>query len=312
MKYTELTAEYIIPVLEYARDNGISAAARKFRLNRNMITQWNYTYQIYPMRAPYRQFTDAQKQEILKYARDNGVSVAGQKYDVKPSLIYSWNQTMHVFQSKVLKHFTDKQKKIILRYANDKGLGAACRRFAIDEVSVYRWAEKFGIYHGVIEICSIEKKREILNYASDHGIMNASRKYNIHDSVIRGWNRELKVFVIPSRRKFTEDEIKAYLDEALGIMNKMPQDAQSAQASFFVIEEKYDICPSQMYLWNKKYQILPVRPKPQQRRQITDAEIEMVRLALAQAKGSKAAASRQTGIPTRIIARIVREYGLGR
>lgn len=86
--------EYKIAVLEYARDNGPSAAARKYNIAPSTIRLWNNQYHIYRPRK-HRTFSPEQKQEIINAAQSQGIAHAANKYGVAGFQIQDWIKKQH-------------------------------------------------------------------------------------------------------------------------------------------------------------------------------------------------------------------------
>lgn len=76
-------------ILQYAKDKGISRAARKYQVSQSLIQVWNAAYNYYESRT-YTKRTPEQKAEILSYAAEHSVPKAAKKYNLADGTIRGW------------------------------------------------------------------------------------------------------------------------------------------------------------------------------------------------------------------------------
>lgn len=81
-------------VLECARDNGPSKAARMYNVAASTIRLWNKELNVYPTRA-HRTFTPEQRAEIIAYANEHGIATAAHKFNVVGFQIQNWIDDQH-------------------------------------------------------------------------------------------------------------------------------------------------------------------------------------------------------------------------
>lgn len=76
-------------VLEYARDNGPSAASRTYNIAISTIRFWNQELNVYPTRK-YRAFSAELQSEIIAYANQHGIADAARHFKVRVFQIQDW------------------------------------------------------------------------------------------------------------------------------------------------------------------------------------------------------------------------------
>lgn len=166
MKYT---TDFITSVLQYAKDNGSTKAAKHFQIQYSTIRRWNEKYNIYiPQRI--REFSEQQKIEILKYANEHGLTSAMREYDIDISTMRTWNEKLGIYQQ------TGRRKEA----THKKTLTHECKEF----------------------------KLTVLAFAKEHGISKTARKYKLPYSTIRSWNNIYKVYTTRKKRKFSDAQKK--------------------------------------------------------------------------------------------------------
>lgn len=78
-----------IRVLEYARDNGPSAASRTYRIATSTIRFWNKELNVYPTRT-HRTFPPEQRAKIIAYANQHSIADAAREFKVAGFQIQDW------------------------------------------------------------------------------------------------------------------------------------------------------------------------------------------------------------------------------
>jgi transposase-like protein len=84
-----ISDEFKIRVLEYARDNGPSAAARTYNIAPSTIRLWNKEFNIYPTRT-HRTFPPEQRAKIIAYANMYSIADAAREFKVAGFQIQDW------------------------------------------------------------------------------------------------------------------------------------------------------------------------------------------------------------------------------
>ncbi len=162
-------------VLNYAKDNGSTKAAKHFNMQHSTIRRWNEKYHVYEIQE-MRKFSEQQKVEILKYANQHGLSSAMREFNVDIHTIRQWNQKLNIYQNTGRRKNTTHEKHLM------------------------RQSEDF--------------KLEVLNFAKEHGVSKTMRKYNLPDSTIREWNKVYKIYTPRKARSFSEAEKKLIIKYA--------------------------------------------------------------------------------------------------
>lgn len=81
--------EFIIEVLNYAKEHGASDAVDKYNVPHSTLNMWNKKYNVYKTRQA-RVFTDAQKQNIVEYAQTHSPAEAAKVFKVTSYQIKQW------------------------------------------------------------------------------------------------------------------------------------------------------------------------------------------------------------------------------
>ncbi len=281
-----------IEILTYARDHGVVAASRHFGVSRNALGLWNRRLKIYtPQTAEY---TPGQRAKILAFVRDNGVRATTKKFGVSAAIIKLWNQDAHVYAPKV-PSFTSAQKMAILEYTRDFGPMAAANQFGVNPSTIIRWNKKYHVYSPLREY-GHDDIVAILMHARDHGVADASRHFNVPQYTIGRWNKQYQIYegrTAPQYTAFTPAQQREILRDARGVYDELPAHSRTARVAFMTIAPKYELTCDQLYIWNRKFHIVPVRPvrKPE----MSQGEIDAVQTALNGSRGRVAATSRKTG-----------------
>lgn len=155
----------IITILNYARDNGPTKAAKFFGIQYSTIRRWNNKYNVYEVQE-MREFSDEKKIEILTYANQYGLISAMREYDLDVSTMRAWNKEFKIYQQTGRKKNATHQKKM------------------------ERYSEEFIL--------------EVLNFVKKEGVSKAMRKYDLPDSTIRAWNKKYQVYTPRKARKFSD------------------------------------------------------------------------------------------------------------
>lgn len=87
--FVRVPGDFKIRVLEYARDNGPSAAARTYNIAASTIRLWNKEFNIYPTRT-HRAFSSEQRAEIITYANEHSIASAAHEFNVAGFQIQDW------------------------------------------------------------------------------------------------------------------------------------------------------------------------------------------------------------------------------
>ena len=192
MKYTE---EYKIAVLNWAKENGTTIAARHFKLQSSTIIRWNKKYNIYQMQ-PMRSFTEEQKVEILMYAETCGLTNAMRLYKVDTATIQDWNKTRAIYTGKKDKAQNKKKRKIvsedkileILNFAKTNGASAAIQKYNVPQSTLQNWNKKYKVYETrQATKYSDETKQMITDFAQRYSIAEAARKFALPGHLIKKW-----------------------------------------------------------------------------------------------------------------------------
>ncbi|MBD5389300.1 hypothetical protein HDR63_03550 [bacterium] len=303
--YKHYAEEEIQTVLEYAAKKTIAAASRKFKIPKSTIRSWNKTRHIVPTRT-YIIRTQTEWMEILKYARDfGGPEAASLEYNVSVPQICAENKKLNVYDPQQCRQFTDAQRRMMLRYANTHGLIKACHKFGVAKQLLLQWAEKLGEYTKLRRSYTKEEKIIILTDARDHSVDYASKKYDVSPQLICQWNKIFNIYPSRTNRKFTPDERIAYLTEAKNLMFSDPVTYPTVRLCFEYIYQKHNIHPAHLYIWNQKYDIVPTQPRIHAPRPVSQAEIDLVKNALAENRGRVARAARKLEMTSTQIQRII-------
>ena len=150
MKYTK---EYKIAVLNWAKENGTTIAARHFKLQSSTIIRWNKKYYIYQIQ-PMRSFTEEQKAEILTHAENYGLTNAMRFYNVDTATIQDWNKTRGIYTGKKDKAQDKKKREVvseekileILNFAKTNGASAAIKKYNVPQSTLQNWNKKYNVY----------------------------------------------------------------------------------------------------------------------------------------------------------------------
>ncbi len=252
-------------------------------------------------------FTEQQKIEILKYAKNNSISAAAKKFGVSVGIIGIWNGDLHVFRPKQ-RTFTLEFKMEVLAYARDFGGAAAAEKYDVLPSQISDWNKKLKVYE-TQKRYSENEILEILNYAKAHGVVWASRQYNVAEATISRWNKTRNIYderPMPNSDACTPAQQIQMLELAKKRYFSLPKSERSARTAFLEISTEYGITVDQLYVWNKKYKIVPVRASRQQT--ITQAEIDSVQSALHSSQNRIATASRKTGITAERISKMHKSH----
>lgn len=191
-----------ISILEYARDNGVIAAARHFDMQSSNIIRWNKKYKIYQTQE-MRTFTDDQKIEILQYAQKHGLTNAMRQYNVDIATMMVWNRTRKIYTKtgrkknaeykQMTPETTIEFKIMVLTYVKDHGASDASRKFNIPHSTLRLWNEQLHIYKPrTLRKFTDAQKAEIVQYADMYGVTRAEKEFNVRSNQIYDWAKQIQ------------------------------------------------------------------------------------------------------------------------
>lgn len=294
-----------IEILTYARDHGVIAAKRHFKVPYSTIRQWNLTFNIY---TPQTHGYPIEKQrEILRYvARHNSIRAAMERFGVSRGTIENWNQELNIYKSPQRK-FTDEQKLEILYYARDNGVFKAADKYEISNKTICDWNKKFQVYQEQKEY-SPDERKNILMFARDNGVTATEREFNVPNFTLMRWNEEYKIYIpkqAPDYVHYCEPERIELLNRAKQIYDALPEQLRTANRAFGELAENYPVTVDQLSAWNKKYKIVPSRKY--KKTPISQAEIDAAQSALTAARGRLRRAARESGLPLSLITKLKKD-----
>lgn len=281
-----------LKILKFAKKHGVVAAAQHYNINSQLISQWNRKFRIYaPKPANYSREC---KIQVLTYARDHGARAAAKKFGVSENIVSIWNAELKVY-TKTVRIFNDGQRRTVLLYARDYGIAAAADKFDVNPSTIIRWNKKYKIYEGMQEYTP-RQISDILTYARDHGVAAAAAEFNVAKYTLNRWNKKYQIYtrrVQPDYVAYNADQQQEILRYALEIYNSLPADKRSAWAVLTEIAPRFNATRDQLYVWNRKFKIVPVRAV--RRRTPSQDEIDAVQNALNTSRNRIAAAARKSG-----------------
>lgn len=189
--------DFIMYVLEYARDYGTTVAARHFQLQSSTIMRWNNKYSVYQTRI-MRRFSDKQKIEILKYASEQGLSSAMREYGVDVAVIQKWNKKLNIYQQTGQRKNATHKKQLerasedfileVLHFVKKYGVSKAVREYGVPDSTIRAWNKKYQIYTPrLARKFSDAQKRLMVKYAAMHTVAQAAKQYDVTGDQIKDW-----------------------------------------------------------------------------------------------------------------------------
>ena len=190
----------IITILNYARDNGPTKAAKVFGIQYSTIRRWNNKYNVYEVQE-MREFSDEKKIEILTYANQYGLISAMREYDLDVSTMRAWNKEFKIYQQTGRKKNATHQKKMeryseefileVLNFVKKEGVSKAMRKYDLPDSTIRAWNKKYQVYTPrKARNFSDAQKKLIVKYAQTHSVSNATKKYNVTNDQIKDWSRK--------------------------------------------------------------------------------------------------------------------------
>lgn len=292
-------------ILEYARAHGVMAAARKYGVHRQLITTWNTELHVYPVKTA--EYPTELRMEIIRYSDAHGIRAAVRKYNVASGSIDRWRHEMNMFKP----HFrtmTDEQKIEILEYARDYGVMRASEKFDVESDIMNGWNKTFKIYTEQTRQYDEGFIMDVLKYAANNGVVAASLNFNIPKGTITRWNASRHVFVPrvrPETTPYTPDQQLELLQRAHAMMAGAPDVYKSARSVFMELSGMVDVTPDQLMAWNKKFKVVPTRPR--RNPEISQSQIAEIQSALNASQGSMAAAARRAHVNESLVRQLMQD-----
>lgn len=192
--------DFIITVLNYARDNGPTRAAKFFDIQYSTIRRWNNKYKIYEVQE-MREFSDTEKIEILTYANQHGLSSAMREYNLDVSTMRVWNKKFKIYQQTGRKKDATHQKETerqskefileVLNFVKKEGISKAMRKYNLPDSTIRMWNKKYKVYTPrKARNFSDAQKKMIVKYAQTHSVPGAVKQYSVTNDQIKDWTQK--------------------------------------------------------------------------------------------------------------------------
>lgn len=292
-----------IEILNYAAAHGVTAAARHYGISSQRISQWNRRLKIYKPKPT--EYPPETRRAVLSYAATHGATAAAKKYGVSKNIITLWNRADGAYANKT-RRFSVAEQKEILGYARDFGARAAARRFDVELTTVIRWNNKYKIYEPQ-KTYTHDEIMDVLTYARDFSLVSAARRFNIPEFTITRWNKKYKVYDMRAPRDYTPytpAQQRQILLHALRVYKLTPPANRTARSAFLRIAPEYNLTIDQLYIWNRKFHIVPVRFS--RNTELSASDIENIQATLNQSRGRIAPTARKTGHTAERVGKLVK------
>ncbi len=192
--------DFIMTVLNYARDNGPTGAAKFFGIQYSTIRRWNDKYKVYDVQE-MRKFSDAEKIEILTYANQHGLTSAMREYNLDVSTMRVWNKEFKIYQQTGRKKDATHQKKMeryskefiltVLNFVKKEGASKAMDKYNIPDSTIRAWNKKYQVYTPrKARKFSDAQKKLIVKYAHAYSVPEAVKKYDVTNDQIKDWTQK--------------------------------------------------------------------------------------------------------------------------
>ncbi|MDL2296160.1 hypothetical protein LJC18_05155 [Lachnospiraceae bacterium OttesenSCG-928-E19] len=163
------TEELILEILEFAKNNGVKAAATEYKVDEARIYEWNVIHKIFNTTRVTKTYTESYKisklRQAYRYNKANknnyGVKFVCLKYDISHTNMYEWNKKYKILPKRCntrgtllsdaeLDYIAEKSKsfKTVKSLAKDIGREQITVKKALELRNII--CDRYGIHHPAV------------------------------------------------------------------------------------------------------------------------------------------------------------------